>query len=106
LRDFEAALELDRPLGGLVTHTAVGTLAAYYQYQLQPAVVKTHWGVLPVPKGNMFVLEAKVTLTMKSSGVKIPVGITWSNRTDLIKTKDVRGHIGIVYDFDSLLHAE
>ena len=36
----------------------------------------------------------------------IPVGITWSNRTDLIKTKDVRGHIGIVYDFDSLLHAE
>jgi len=103
LQDFEAGLELDRPLGGLVTHSAVGTLSAYYQYQLQAAVVKTDCGMLPVAKGNMIVLEAKVTLTMKSSGVKIPVGVTWSNRTDLIKGKDVRGHIGVSYDFDSLL---
>ena len=84
----------------------MGTLAAYYQYQLQPAVIKTGWGMLPLPKGNMIVLEAKVTLTMKSSGVKFPVGITWSNRTDLINARDVRGHIGVSYDFDSLLRAE
>ena len=106
LQDFEAGLEMDRPLGGLVTHSAVGTLAAYYQYQLQAAVVKTDWSMLPVAKGNMIVVEAKVTLTLKSSGVKIPVGVTWSNRTDLIKGKDVRGHIGVSYDFDSLLAAK
>jgi hypothetical protein len=92
LQDFEAGLQLDRPLGGFATHSAVGTLAAYYQYQLQPAV--------SIPKGNMIVLEAKVTLTLKSSGVKIPVGIKWANG------KDVRGNIGVSYDFDSLVAAK
>jgi hypothetical protein len=100
LQDVEAGIEMDRPLGGLVTHSAVGTLAAYYQYQLQPAAVKS------LPNGNMIVLEAKVTFTMKSSGVKIPVGVTWSNRTDVTKGNNVRGQIGVSYDFDSLLAAK
>lgn len=96
LQDFDAGLEMDRAIGGLVTHTAVGSLAAYYQYQFQPAVANTMF------KGNMIVLEAKLTFKMKSSGVKIPMGVKWANRTDLIRANDVRGYVGVSYDFDSL----
>ena len=36
-------------------------------------------------------------------GVSIPISVTWANRTDLIKEKIVRGHIGISFDAASLL---
>jgi len=52
----------------------------------------------------MIIAQAKITIRMKDTGVKIPIGVTWSNRTELIKANDVRGHIGLTYDFDSLLH--
>jgi hypothetical protein len=54
------------------------------------------------PKGNMVVAQAMATFGLKS-GFRIPVGITWSNRTDLIKGNEVRGHVGFNFDWSSLL---
>lgn len=112
VRDLQAGLQLDRHFG-----STVATVAGYYQYQNQPAALQIGTGdlapnttiVLPgpaatllAPKGNLVVAQAKVTFSMKN-GVKLPVGVTWSNRTELIKAKEVRGHIGFDFDWSSLL---
>jgi hypothetical protein len=117
LRDFQFAAQFDRPLGNISTHPAVFTLAGYVQYQLDPSVINIGQGnlvpgttitlpqdaqVLLGRSGTMGIVQAKVTLKLKNSGVKIPIAVSWANRTDLLNATDVRGHIGITYDLDSL----
>lgn len=117
LRDFQFAAQFDRPLGNINTHPAVFTLAGYVQYQLDPSVINIGPGnlvpgttitlpqdaqVLLGKKGTLGIVQAKVTLKLKNSGVKIPIALSWANRTDLLNATDVRGHIGITYDLDSL----
>jgi hypothetical protein len=53
-------------------------------------------------RGNVNLLQAKWTIPMGDAGFKVPISITRSNRTELIKENDVRGTIGISYDFDGL----
>jgi hypothetical protein len=111
-KDLQAAIQLDHHFGSVV-----GSLGAYYQYQNQPAALQIGPGnlapgtniVLPstaatllAPKGNMIVAQALVTLPLKN-GTKLPAGVTWSNRTELIKANEVRGHIGFNFDWSSLI---
>lgn len=117
LRDFQFAAQLDRPLGNINNYPAVLTLAGYVQYQLDPSVLNINAGnlvpgttitlpqnaqVLLGRSGTMGIVQAKVTLKLKNSGVKIPIAVSWANRTDLLNATDVRGHIGLTYDLDSL----
>jgi hypothetical protein len=112
LRDLQAALQFDHHFG-----TTVATLAGYYQYQNQASALMINSGdlapntniVLPAsgttllaPKGNIVVAQAMVTFALKS-GTKMPVGVTWSNRTELIKANELRGHIGFNFDWSSIL---
>lgn len=112
LRDLQAALQLDHHFG-----TTIATLAGYYQYQHSPAALTIGSGdlapgtnimlngtaaTLLAPKGNIVVAEAMATLALKS-GTKLPLGVTWSNRTDLIKGNEFRGHVGFNFDWSSLL---
>ena len=46
-------------------------------------------------------MQAKITVNTKS-GVNIPIGVSWANKTDLLNATDVRGHVGITYDFNSI----
>jgi hypothetical protein len=112
LRDLQAALQLDHHFGN-----TIATLAGYYQYQNQPAALTIGAGnlapgtnimlngtaaTLLAPKGNIVVAQAMVTFPLKS-GTKLPIGVTWSNRTDLIKGNELRGHVGFNFDWSSLL---
>ena len=58
---------------------------------------------LPVAKGHIGLFQAKLTIPMKGSGVKIPISFTVANRTEVIKETDVRANIGISLDLDSLV---
>ena len=58
---------------------------------------------LPVAKGHIGLFQAKLTIPMKGSGVKIPISFTVANRTEIIKETDVRANIGISLDLDSLV---
>jgi hypothetical protein len=53
--------------------------------------------------GNIGVFQAKYSIPIGDSGVQIPISFTASNRTELVKEKDVRGNIGITFDLDKLL---
>jgi hypothetical protein len=111
-RDFQAGLQFDHHF-----NTTVGTVAGYYQYQHEASAIQIGAGnltpnsgiVLPgpaatllAPKGNLAVIQAKLTFPLKN-GTQLPVGVTWSNRTELIKSNEVRGHIGFDFDWSSLL---
>jgi hypothetical protein len=116
LRDFQFAAQLDRPLGDVITHPATFTLAGYVQYQFDPSVLNIGPGnlvpgtsitlpsdaqVLLGTKGTLGIVQAKITVNTKS-GVNIPIGVSWANKTDLLNATDVRGHVGITYDFNSI----
>ena len=112
LRDLQGALQVDHHFGA-----TIATLAGYYQYQHSPSALMIGPGnlapgtnlvlngtaaTLLAPKGNIVVAQAMVTFALKS-GTKLPVGVTWSNRTDLIKGNELRGHVGFNFDWSSLL---
>ena len=53
-------------------------------------------------KGNIGLAQAKLTIPTKSAGVSIPVSVTWANRTELIKEKEVRANFGLSFDLDKI----
>jgi hypothetical protein len=117
-RDLQAAAQMDISLqqwGKL--GNPVLSAAGYFQYQHDPALINITSANLapgtniPLPNGAATVLgqkgsigigQVKLTIPFKSTGVSFPIGVTWSNRTELIKATDVSGHIGITFDLDSL----
>ena len=53
-------------------------------------------------RGNIGLGQVKITFGLRDTKVKIPLALTFANRSELIKANEVRGQIGISYDFDSL----
>ena len=122
LRDAQVAAELDQSLGdSAITGPLVFTLAGYYQYQHSPAVLNVD-PTNPVPgvafvglspnastvfttTGNIVLGQARLTFTPPGSGVKIPVSVTFANRSELIDKAFWRAQVGVTYDFDSLFAA-
>ena len=119
LRDAQFGAQVDQGLGKLaILGPAVFSAAGYFQYQHSPALLEidpakpipgiTFIG-LPTdakqvftPAGNIWLAQAKLSLVPSNSSVKVPLSVTWSNRTELIDKPVLRGQIGISYDLDSL----
>lgn len=92
------------------------SLAGYWQYQPEPSVLNIPAGTvapgttIPLPNGTQeFVGTAgslwvtQGSLTIKGpGGVNIPLGVSWSNKTDLLQGSKVGGQVGISYNFSSL----
>ena len=53
--------------------------------------------------GDIYVVQLKLTVPVKESGIKVPLSITASNRSELIKEKDVRASFGVTFDLDALV---
>ena len=117
LRDVQASGQVERRLGVIPNlGNAVATFAGYYQWMKEDALITIGPGnvapgsgiVLPDTaakllgtKGNIGVVQGRLTLPLNST-LKIPISVTWSNRTELIKESDVRGQVGITLDVDNL----
>jgi len=43
-----------------------------------------------------------LTVPVKGAGVKVPLSVTFANRTDLIKERVVRANVGLTYDLDTI----
>jgi hypothetical protein len=54
------------------------------------------------PKGTIALAHASITLHIPNSGIRLPIGFSWSNRTELLKANEIRGHIGFNFDSQSL----
>jgi len=53
-------------------------------------------------KGKISIGQIKLTFGQSKSGLRVPLAITISNRTELITASKLGAQIGISYDFDSL----
>lgn len=108
--DFKATAQYDIPLGTLQSYGPfVFSLASRYEFvpndTLSPGGTIKGTSTTPMtaaPHGHLVVGQAKLTIPVKGSGVKIPFSISAANRTELIKEKDVRGNIGITFDLDAI----
>jgi len=114
-KSVDVTTEFDHPLGSGAP-SATLSFAARYSYLPNDSVASTGAAmtgttsttastVATSPKGSIVVVQFKVTVPVKGSGVKIPLSVTASNRTELIKEKDVRASLGITFDLGTLLTA-
>ena len=121
LRDVQFAAEADRtfsptiPIVGKTSMTGSGSF--YFQDQTSPSILNVTPGMpvsgvsftgLPstatqvfAQKGKIAIGQAKLTLGSVSN-LKVPISVTYSNRTELVTSPVWRAQIGISYDFDSL----
>ena len=53
-------------------------------------------------KGIISIGQIKISLGSTKSGLRVPLAITVSNRTELITATKLGAQIGLSYDFDSL----
>ncbi len=106
LRDFQFALQIDKPLGRI---DQIGkfllSFAGKYErlvenVMLPPAAPGAR--MLAAPNGDIVIAQVKLMIPVKGSGVKIPLSLTVSNRTDLIKEREVRAAVGMTFDLDAI----
>jgi hypothetical protein len=113
----QVSTQYDRTLSG--KENAIGTqlsLAGYWQYQPHPSVLDIPAGTvapgttIPLPNGtqefvgtagSLWVTQAKLTIK-GSGGINIPIGVSWSNKTDLLRGSRVGAQVGISYNFSSI----
>lgn len=117
-KDAQAALQFDRPLGSGISAAQL-SVGAYFQYQLNPGVFTVPEGATTFPgtnialppagrpllaeKGPIVATQAMLTIRLADSGLKIPLGVSWANRSELAPGNVVRGHIGFTFDTTPLL---
>ena len=109
-RDFQVSGQMDVPLGSLEKRLGpapgisapVLAVAFLSQKLTDRAAVSFAGNSFTVEPGWIHAVQAKLTITVKGSGVKVPLSLSYANRTELLKEKDVRGHIGVTFDADVL----
>jgi hypothetical protein len=109
-RDWQVAGQMDVPLGSLDKRVGAGTgigapvvgVAFLLQDLTDRAAVSFAGNTFTVESGLIFAVQGRVMLSVKGSGLKIPLSLSYANRTELLKEKDVRGHVGVTFDMDVL----
>ncbi len=103
-RDAQAAIEFDRAFGATGSPAAL-SVGAYYQYQPRPAILVEPGGAETWAdvRGSLFLIQAGITLTIAGTGVKVPIGVSWSNRMDLARGQELRAHFGFTFDSGALV---
>jgi hypothetical protein len=105
VKQFDAAVQWDIPLSyGTSAGPVILTLAGRLQ-RIHDGIVFQD-ALLPNTKGNIGVFQMKATVPISNAGVRIPISVTWANRSELIREKFVRGQIGLTFDFDALAAAQ
>jgi len=132
-KSFDAVAQYDIPLGEMMTFgKAILTFAGKFQYvgasvtrvsaltaefsaaaTTPPAtggnaapVVPNFRGLIPTIEGPLGLFQVKLSIPVKSGGVRIPFAFTASTRSEAFQKADYRANIGITFDLDSLFAKE
>jgi hypothetical protein len=102
LRDIQGALQLDGTFGS-AEKSGVFVLSFAYKYQHLAENTLTPEGlVVPNTKGDINMGQLKLTVPIKGLGIRFPLSLTFANRTELIKEKEVRANFGFTFDLDTI----
>lgn len=111
LSDFQIAAQGDYQLGNLerLVSLAGGVgnpilTFAFLSRDLKDKSTVSFAGYnFDVDPGWIHVAQAKFTIPIKNSGIKIPLSVSVANRSELIREKkEIRANIGITFDLDAL----
>jgi hypothetical protein len=125
LRDAQVAGEADEPfslnIGSMGRVGMTLSEAFYFQDQTSPAILNVNPGSpvngvtftgLPsnatqlfAQKGNIGIGQIKLSIG-SGSNLKVPLSVTYSNRTELITKPTWRAQIGVSYDLDSIFQGK
>lgn len=113
MRDIQLALQAERPFGqgcpcrAGSTGAARAVLSFEYlgRYLDANAVINFAGFDFAVEQGWIHAAQAKVTIPVNGSGVKIPLSVSVANRTELIRERTVRAHFGLTFDLDVIASA-
>jgi hypothetical protein len=100
VRDFQFAGQLTKPFT-----IGDGQFDFWFsgRYERLLADASTQAGTtMPATKGDIAVGQLGINIPIKSLGIKFPISVTFANRTELIKEKEVRGNIGFTMNWDTL----
>ena len=116
LREWSVSGQMDAPLGSIIDgrsfvltlsgkaqHMLVTPMMAMADMEPQPTAMSTPLRMFTNESDTIWLGQLKLTIPVKDGGVKIPISVTWANRTDLVKESVVRGSIGFTFSLDSLL---
>jgi hypothetical protein len=109
-RDFQIASEAARPLGNRFARGQPGAglgnpvLAFGFLYErlVDSATVTFGGRNVTAPKGNLYIGQLRITLPMSNSGVKLPLSVSWANRTEVLDEAQVRANLGFTFNFDAV----
>jgi hypothetical protein len=103
VRDLQLSAEMDVRLGNYADPTFILSLSGKYLHQYENSFDPTTGLMIQNTTGNTGIAQLKLTIPAgKGTGAKIPLSITYANRTELIQESVVRANVGITYDLDSL----
>lgn len=102
IRDFQFALQTDTRIGDRFgTGDIFLSFAGKYE-RLNSDTVDALGVVKPGTKGDIALGQLKLTIPIADWGIKLPLSLTFANRTELIKESTVRANFGITFDLDPL----
>jgi hypothetical protein len=102
LKEFAVAGQIDVPLsrgsalGTFVLSAAARATRARHDPATPPELLATAGGA------TIAIGQLKLTIPVPGAGVRIPLSISFANRTELIKESIVRANVGITYDLDAI----
>lgn len=103
IRDFVFAGQFDAPLREISgVGLPVFSIAGRYERTTGNAFA-LDGTVVPNTKGDVGSLQVKFLLPIKGTGIRLPLSVTWANRSELIREREVRANFGFTFDLDRLL---
>lgn len=114
LRHVEVSSQLDIPVAASASQIGNVVLSLAFKYKHLPndvlgiaaggqAATTGSSNADAALKGDILYGQAKLTFPVKGSGIKIPLSVTFANRSELIKESIVRGNLGLTLDMDTII---
>ncbi len=102
IRDFVFAGQFDAPLREISgVGLPVFSIAGRYERATGDAFA-LDGTLVPNTKGDVGSVQLKLLLPIKGTGVRLPLSVTFANRTALIREREVRTNFGFTFDLDRL----
>jgi hypothetical protein len=101
VRDFQFAGQFDVPFRVTGVGSFVFSFAGKYE-RLMGDATALDGTVLPGTRGDIAVGQLKLEVPFLA-GMRLPLSLTFANRTELVRETEVRGNFGFTFDMDKIL---
>jgi hypothetical protein len=102
IREFDFTLLLEKPLMELSFGRPIFSFAGMYQ-RIPSNILGPDGLVAANSAGDVALGQLKLVIPINGTGIKIPLSVTFANRTEFVKEATVRGNFGFTFDLDRLL---